>query len=83
MGYVRVWQIVGCSKRGIPAVIPVSRATWWAGVKSGRYPRGVLLGPKIRAWNVEEIRELIASISTGDTDEEYTSIVGLIDQTDE
>jgi prophage regulatory protein len=58
-GYVRVHHIVGCSKRGIPAVIPVSRATWWAGVKSGRYPKGILLSPGVRVWNVKDIRALM------------------------
>ena len=40
--------------------IPVSKSTWWAGVKTGRYPRPVKLGPRITAWRVEDIRELIA-----------------------
>lgn len=39
--------------------IPVSRATWWAGVKSGRFPPGVMLGPRIRAWRTDQIRKLI------------------------
>jgi hypothetical protein len=58
IGYVRIWQIIGCPKRGIAPVIPVSRATWWAGVASGKYPAGVLLGPRTRAWKVESIRAL-------------------------
>ncbi len=39
--------------------IPVSKSTWWAGVKSGRYPASVKLGPRITAWRVEDIRKLI------------------------
>ncbi len=39
--------------------IPVSKSTWWAGVKSGRYPKPVKLGPRITAWRIEDIRELI------------------------
>jgi predicted DNA-binding transcriptional regulator AlpA len=39
--------------------IPVSKSTWWAGVKSGRYPAPVKLGPRITAWRVEDIRRLI------------------------
>ncbi|PJB73046.1 MAG: transcriptional regulator [Alphaproteobacteria bacterium CG_4_9_14_3_um_filter_47_13] len=42
-------------------IFPVSKSTWWAGVKEGRYPKPVKLGPKITAWRVEDIRELIAS----------------------
>ena len=39
--------------------IPVSKSTWWAGVRSGRYPKPVKLGPRITAWRVEDIRDLI------------------------
>lgn len=39
--------------------IPVSRSTWWLGVKTGRFPQPVKLGPRITAWRVEDIRELI------------------------
>ena len=31
----------------------------WAGVKAGRYPKPVKLGPRITAWRVEDIRTLI------------------------
>lgn len=58
-GYVRLPQIIGNKKKGIPPLIPVCAATWYNGVKSGRYPKGVLLGPQIRAWRVEDIRALI------------------------
>ena len=40
-------------------VFPVSRSTWWAGVKDGRFPKGVKLSEKITAWRVEDIRTLI------------------------
>jgi prophage regulatory protein len=38
--------------------IPVSKSTWWAGVKSGRYPKPHKLGPRITAWTDEDIRKL-------------------------
>ena len=41
-------------------LIPVSKSTWWAGVKAGRYPQPVrTLGQRITAWRVEDIRALI------------------------
>ena len=60
-GFVRLTHIIGDAKADppIPAIIPVSKSTWWAGVKSGRYPKSVKLGPRITAWRVEDIRELI------------------------
>ena len=43
-------------------VFPVSKSSWWAGIKEGRYPQPVKLGPKMTAWRVEDIRELIAKL---------------------
>ena len=66
IGYVRLSQIVGNPKATppIPAIIPVSKSTWWAGVKSGRYPKPVrTLGQRITAWRVEDIRALIKQAS--------------------
>ena len=61
IGYLRLPQIIGdtSAKPPIPAVIPVSKSTWWEGVKSGRFPKPVKLGPRITAWRVEDIRALI------------------------
>ena len=58
-GYLRLAQIVGNPKAGIPAIIPVSKSTWWAGVKSGRYPKPVKLSERCTAWRIEDIRALI------------------------
>lgn len=45
------------------AVIPVSKSTWWAGVKSGRFPKSVKLGERITAWKAEDINTLIAKFN--------------------
>ena len=50
-GFVRMPHIL--------KLIPVSRSTWWAGVRIGRYPAPVKLGPRITAWRAEDIRDLI------------------------
>ncbi len=42
--------------------IPVSKTTWWNGVKSGRFPKSVKLGTGITVWKVEEIREYITNV---------------------
>jgi predicted DNA-binding transcriptional regulator AlpA len=62
-GFLRLPQIIGDSKAEppVPAVVPVCKSTWWAGVKSGRFPTPVKLGPRTTAWRVEDIRALIAS----------------------
>lgn len=53
-GFVRLSSIL--APRG---PIPVSKSTWWEGVKTGRFPKPVKLGPRITAWRVEDIRRLI------------------------
>lgn len=43
---------------------PVSKSTWWAGVRSGRYPQPVKLGERATAWRVEDVRALIESAAS-------------------
>ncbi len=67
-GFVRLTQIIGNPKADppIPPIIPVSKSTWWAGVKSGRFPKPVKLGPHTTGWRIEDIRALIERTSLGD-----------------
>lgn len=51
-GYLRLPEVL--------RYIPVSKTTWWNGVKSGRFPKSVKLGPGITAWKAEDIRQHIA-----------------------
>lgn len=64
-GYIRLPQIIGNPKAcpPVPPIIPVSKSAWWAGVKSGRYPKPVKLGPRTTAWRVEDLRELIERLA--------------------
>lgn len=55
-GFVRLPQIL--------LHIPVSRSSWWAGVKSGKYPKPIKLGENTTAWKAEDIHALIAKLST-------------------
>lgn len=57
--FLRIWQIVG-DKNHAP-LIPVGKSTWWAGVKSGKFPQPVKLGQRTTAWRVEDIRKLVGS----------------------
>jgi prophage regulatory protein len=53
-GYMRLTDIIA------PAgPLPISKSTWWAGIKAGRYPKPVKLGPRITAWRVDDIRARI------------------------
>ena len=67
-GFLRLGQIVGDPgdpaaippKPPIPAIFPVGKSTWWAGVKSGKYPPAIKISARCTAWRVEDIRALIA-----------------------
>lgn len=63
-GFLRLSQIIGNSKSQppLPPIIPVKKTCWWAGVKTGRFPKPVKLGPRVTAWRVEDIRNLIESL---------------------
>jgi predicted DNA-binding transcriptional regulator AlpA len=38
--------------------LPVARSTWWSGVRSGRFPSPVKLGPHTPCWRLTDIIEL-------------------------
>ena len=50
-GFLRLPQVL--------SVFPVSRSSFWAGVKSGKFPQPVKLGPRTTAWRADDIRRLI------------------------
>ena len=56
-GFLRINQIIG--DKTTPAIIPVSKSSWWAGVKEGRFPQPVKLGRRTTAWRVADIITLI------------------------
>lgn len=52
-GFVRLHQIL--------AVFPVSRSSWYAGIKSGRYPASYKIGTRTTAWKATDIQKLLES----------------------
>ena len=49
----------------ITAIIPVKKSCWWEGVRSGRFPKPIGLGPRMSAWRAEDIRQTIAELAIG------------------
>jgi hypothetical protein len=64
-GFLRLAQIIGSPRDGIPPIIPVKKSTWWLGVRSGKFPKPIKLGPRTTAWRVEDIRALISQAKGG------------------
>lgn len=54
IGYLRLPQVL--------QLFPVSRSTWWQGVRDGKFPKAVKLTARTTAWRVEDIRKLIESV---------------------
>lgn len=64
IGFLRLSQILGDANNH--PIIPVSKSTWWAGVKTGRFPKPVKLGPRTSAWRVEDLRAFIEKAGGGE-----------------
>jgi prophage regulatory protein len=60
-GFLRLRHIIGDPKADPPILplYPIKKSCWWAGVKSGRFPKPVKLAGRVTAWRVEDIRALI------------------------
>jgi len=43
---------------GVLQRIPVSRSTWWMGIRSGKYPKPVKLSQRTSAWRESDIDAL-------------------------
>jgi len=61
-GYMRIWDIIGCRKRGINPVIPVGRTTWLNGVKDGTFPKPHKLSDRVTVWKRADILALLETI---------------------
>lgn len=63
---LRLRDIIGNKDKGIPAIVPVGRSTWLAGVKSGRYPKPCekKLGVKgLTVWRYEDVITVVNEIT--------------------
>lgn len=63
-GFVRLSQIIGNPKANPPIapLIPIGKTAWWCGIKDGRYPQPVKLGPRITAWRISDLKQYIEQV---------------------
>jgi predicted DNA-binding transcriptional regulator AlpA len=40
-------------------LVPVRKTAWFAGIKAGHFPAPVKLGPRVSAWRVRDIMDLV------------------------
>ncbi len=65
-GFVRLTQIIGDKRKNpsTPGVIPVCASTFWAKIKNGEWDlTPVKLSANVTGFRVEQVRELIESLS--------------------
>lgn len=43
----------------VQAIVPVSRSTWYAGIKSGIYPAPIKISARASAWKLADIQALV------------------------
>ena len=68
-GYCRLRQILGdknAKPQPIPALVPVSKTTWYKGVQSGLYPKPIHAG-RCAMWRWEDIRRLVERMEGGES----------------
>lgn len=47
------------ARPALQALIPISEASWWSGVRSGRYPRPIKLSPHVTCWRAADVFALL------------------------
>ena len=65
VSFLRLNQIVRTRTNESTPLLPISKSTWWAGVRSGRFPAPVKIGPRTTVWRSEDIFRLIADLGGG------------------
>jgi predicted DNA-binding transcriptional regulator AlpA len=57
IGFLRITEVL--------RLYPVSRSSWWQGIRDGKYPAPIKLGPRTSAWKISDILALIAQAEAG------------------
>ena len=63
--FLRLKQIIGDSKAEPPIqpILPISKSSWWGGVKSGRFPKAIKIGANTTVWREDEVRSLVDELA--------------------
>lgn len=56
-GFVRLPSVLS-----VLSVLGISKTSFYAGIKSGKFPKGKLLSERCRVWPVSEVRDLLSQI---------------------
>ena len=56
---IRLPEIIGNKKTGEKGLLSIGATSWWLGVRAGRFPKPVKLGPRTTAWRESEVLEIV------------------------
>jgi len=58
---LRLQQVIGDPKANppIPALIPVGKTAWYAGMKRGVFPKPIKLSSRVAVWRLSDIQAII------------------------
>lgn len=57
----RINDLIPPKKSDRPRLLPMSRSSWWQGVKDGKYPQPIKYGPRITAWRGSDIKRFLTN----------------------
>lgn len=60
----RIWHILGNPHANppIPPIIPISRSSFYAGIKKGKFPAPLRLSARVSVWRGEQILALLETL---------------------
>ena len=56
---IRLPEIIGNKKTGEKGLLSIGATSWWLGVRSGRFPQPIKLGPRTTAWRESDVLALM------------------------
>jgi|TARA_B110000503_G_scaffold28894_1_gene46250 prophage regulatory protein len=60
--YVRTRDICRDNREDSQWLLPIGKSQWWEGVRQGRYPQPVKLGPRTTVWKLEDIERIAETL---------------------
>lgn len=58
---LRLYEIVGCKKRGVTSIVPICPSGWWKLVREKKAPQPVKIG-RTTNWYRDEVYSFIDSL---------------------
>lgn len=62
---IRIKEIVGDKKADPPkpGLLPIGKSQFYAGIKAGKYPKPIKMGPRTSCWRLSTILALIEQMA--------------------